>query len=334
MILVGICGWSRLYQAIPLSRRRGKTTLRAYAELFQAAEVNSSFYRFHRAETYRKWRADVPQGFEFTIKCHRSISHEARLRATKEALRNMGRMVEAAEACESRVLVLQTPASLRAGEETLGEVGRFLEGVEKGETDLAWETRGNSWKKKEAKQMLKEFLERYGVVHVTDPFKIEPVAFGDFAYFRLHGLPGYNLRYTYTNNQLLHLNKLLKRYERKTGRVYVFFNNYNMYRDAERFLALRRNGEPPPSPFGPRSLWWTLRTIEDWPITKEQLLSRCGLWRCWVEPNMGVTLEAILQKFRDKTYSGLEDVVEEARRFWEETGYPTSEEVERGSSPP
>jgi len=40
-------------------------------------------------------------------------------------------------------------------------------------------------------------------------------------------------------------------------------------------------------------------------------------------------LSTILQEFREKTYGGLEDVVEEAGTVWLETGYPNSEEVER-----
>ncbi len=329
MILIGTCGWSRLYQALPPSRRRGRSVLQAYADLFPVAEVNSSFYRFHRVETYRRWREEVPESFEFTIKCHRSITHEERLRATETALGNMQKMAEAAEACGAEALVLQTPASLRAGEKTLREAERFFERAERGGTSLAWETRGESWEGEEARRALRELLERYGIVHVTDPFKIEPVALGEFTYFRLHGLPDYNLRYTYTNGQLLHLYKLLKGYERKTGRVYVLFNNYAMYRDAERLQALHREGELPPTPFGPRSVWWTLRVLEEWPSTKEQLLSRCGRWRCWVEPDRSVELGTILQRFRDRTYTRLEEVLEEAERIWEETGYPTSEEAER-----
>jgi len=327
--LIGACGWSRLYEAIPPSTRSGKSILQAYARLFPVVEINSSFYRFHKTETYQSWRNEVPESFEFTIKCHESISHKARLRATEESLKAMEKIAEAAEACGAKVLLLQTPASLRAGEETIEEAAAFFESVKKEGITLAWETRGESWEKEEARCALKEILERFEVIHVTDPFKLEPVFLSGFAYFRLHGLPSYNLNYTYTNNQLMHLSALLKQYEERAGRVYVLFNNYAMYRDAERFQALNREGELPPSPFGPRSVWWTLRTFEDWPTTKEQLLRRCGRWRCWVEPNRGVMLSTILQEFREKTYGGLEDVVEEAGTVWLETGYPNSEEVER-----
>jgi uncharacterized protein YecE (DUF72 family) len=308
--------------------RRGKSALRAYAEILHAAEVNSSFYQFHRTETYRGWRREVPEGFEFTIKCHRSISHEARLRATEEALENMRRLVEAAEAYSAKVLVLQTPASLGAGGENLREAEKFFEKVERGKAALAWETRGESWDSEEARRMLREVLERYEVVHVTDPFKLEPVTFSRLVYFRLHGLPGYNLRYTYTNAQLLQLHELLQGYEKEAGQVYVFFNNYAMYRDAERLQALHRDGKLPPSPFGPRSVWWALHSFEDWPTTKEQLLSRCGRWRCWVEPTRSVELSTILRRFREHQYRELEEAIEEAERVWEETSYPTAEEVE------
>jgi len=331
MILIGACGWSRLYEAVPPSMRSGKSTLQAYAGLFPVAEINSSFYRFHKTETYRSWRNEVPESFEFTIKCHESISHKARLCTTEETLKAMQKMTDAAEACGAKVLLLQTPASLRAGEETIKEAAPFFQSVKKKGVSLAWETRGKSWEKEEARCALKELLEKFEVVHVTDPLKLEPVFFSGFAYFRLHGLPSYNLNYTYTNNQLLHLYELLKHYEEKAGRVYVLFNNYAMYRDAERFQALNRDGELPSSPFGPRSVWLALRTFEDWPTTKEQLLRRCGLWRCWVEPDRSVELSTILRRFRERHYQGLEDAVEEAERVWKENDYPTAEEVEKKS---
>jgi len=329
VIFIGTCGWSRLYQALPLRLRRGKSTLQAYTESFPVVEVNSSFYRFHKTATYQSWRKETPEDFEFTIKCHRSISHKARLKATEEALKGMDRRVEAAEACRARVLILQTSASLRAGEETMKEAAMFFESVERGGISLAWETRGESWEKEEARRPLKEVLQRYGIVHITDPFKLEPVSVSGFAYFRLHGLPGYNLGYTYANSQLLRLYELLKRYEEEAGKVYVLFNNYAMYRDAERLQTLHRNGELPPSPFGPYSIWWTLRTFEDWPATEDHLLKRCRRWRCWVDTARSVEIGVVLSRFRDKTYGGLEEAVEEAKGVWEETGYPTAEEVER-----
>ncbi|KYH37812.1 MAG: hypothetical protein AYL28_004940 [Candidatus Bathyarchaeota archaeon B23] len=326
MILVGTCGWSRLYEFLSPKEREGRPLLEAYAKLFPVAEVNSSFYRFHRPSTYRGWRHCVPEKFEFTIKCHRSITHEELLKPTERALEAMERMYEAAEACNAWLLLLQTPTSLRPSEEAFRGAEAFFEEVSREAFQLAWETRGSAWEEAGARRRLSSLLERFDLIHVTDPLKLMSASLGETAYFRLHGLTVYNLRYSYTNAQLLELRRRLEALEAK--RIYVFFNNYAMYRDAYRFLKLLREGEPPPSPFGPASLYWALRGFDDWPASRETLLERCGRWRCWVKPSKAVPLERILRHLSEGTYGGVEELVEEAVRLWGKLGYPSADEVE------
>lgn len=54
--------------------------MQRYAQVFNAVEINSSFYRPHRSTTYRRWAAAVPEQFRFSVKFPRSISHEHALR--------------------------------------------------------------------------------------------------------------------------------------------------------------------------------------------------------------------------------------------------------------
>lgn len=172
-------------------------------------------------------------------------------------------MVERSEACGTRVLLIQTPGSLVAEESVFHDADRLFERVETERIALAWETRGKSWMDKAARRRLANLLDKHKTVHVTDPLKHDPVFVTDIAYFRLHGLPGYNLRYTYTNHELEELYRKLKAYEDEVETVYVFFNNYAMYRDAQRLLSLHRTGKLPASPFGANSVAWTLRAFED-----------------------------------------------------------------------
>ena len=51
------------------------------------AEINSSFHRSHRVEVYRRWAAQTPPGFRFSVKLPRSITHDGRLRRAREPLR-------------------------------------------------------------------------------------------------------------------------------------------------------------------------------------------------------------------------------------------------------
>ncbi|MFQ6065329.1 MAG: DUF72 domain-containing protein, partial [Candidatus Bathyarchaeia archaeon] len=155
-----------------------------------------------------------------------------------------------------------------------------------------------------------------------------PTFVTNIAYFRLHGLPGYNLRYTYTNRQLQELYEKLKAYENKVETVYLFFNNYAMYRDAQRLLTLHRTRKLPASPFGAKSVAWTLRTFEDWPTTKSQLQEKCGGWYCWIAPDKTVKLKEIIQYFREREYADANEVEKEAERIWDRTGFPSAQQVE------
>jgi uncharacterized protein YecE (DUF72 family) len=72
---VGTAGWTiptRHAGELPLDG----THLERYAQKFPAVEINSSFYRAHRPETYERWALSAPAGFRFAVKMPRAITHE------------------------------------------------------------------------------------------------------------------------------------------------------------------------------------------------------------------------------------------------------------------
>ena len=75
---VGTAGW-----AIPRDEAHRFPTdgsgLARYAARFNAVEINSTFYRSHRASTYARWVETTPPDFRFAVKLPRAITHEARL---------------------------------------------------------------------------------------------------------------------------------------------------------------------------------------------------------------------------------------------------------------
>lgn len=54
--------------------------LSRYAAVFNAVEINSSFYKHHRERTYARWATEVPGDFRFAVKMSKEITHETRLR--------------------------------------------------------------------------------------------------------------------------------------------------------------------------------------------------------------------------------------------------------------
>ncbi len=319
MLKVGTCGWTRVYQAFPKSE--GESLLQSYARHFPVVEINSSYYKYHKVSTYKKWKEETPDGFEFTVKCHKFISQRPKLEPTGEMLRSFQRVVEGAKACNAKAILIQTPKSLRATDEVLNKAEEFFKSIDPRGIPVVWETRGESWEKNESRRKLALMLEKCGITHVTDLLKIDPAFVEDIAYFRLHGLPGYNLKYTYANSELRRLYEKAREYDGKVKTVYIFFNNYAMYRDAERFMHLMRSGELPPSPFGPKSVFYALRPFRGWPITKEMLLERCGGWFVWVKPNKSVKLREILKHISSREYADLDDLENEVKKIWGRIGF-------------
>ncbi|GKT13170.1 DUF72 domain-containing protein [Acidovorax sp. SUPP2522] len=55
---------------------------------FPAIELNGSFYALQRPSSYARWAADTPEGFVFTVKAPRYITHILRLREARAAVAN------------------------------------------------------------------------------------------------------------------------------------------------------------------------------------------------------------------------------------------------------
>jgi uncharacterized protein YecE (DUF72 family) len=84
-IRIGCAGWG-LPSAKAGAFPSPGTHLERYVRVLPAVEVNSSFYRPHRRETWERWAASVPPGFRFSVKVPRQITHFRRLREADPAL--------------------------------------------------------------------------------------------------------------------------------------------------------------------------------------------------------------------------------------------------------
>lgn len=83
-----------------------------YAERFATVEINYSFYRMPSEKTVAGWVAETPEGFRFTLKAPKRITHERRLRDATESLR---RFCDLAAQLGPRlgVMLFQLPPNLK-----------------------------------------------------------------------------------------------------------------------------------------------------------------------------------------------------------------------------
>ena len=88
---------------------------------------------------------------------------------------------------------------------------------------------------------MKRLCDQLDLIHVVDPFRLRPVHSHPTAYYRLHGIGGreVNYSYRYTAQDLKKLVEIIKG-EEEGGRekLYVMFNNVAMAEDARRLKRL------------------------------------------------------------------------------------------------
>jgi uncharacterized protein YecE (DUF72 family) len=183
---IGTAGWS-LARDQQRHFPAGDSHLARYAQVFPAVEINSTFYRPHRAATFERWAATVPRSFRFSVKLPGAITHDHRLRGSTRLLE---RFLDDLEPLGRKLgcLLVQLPPSLpfetRAARAFLQALrARFDRGI-------AIEPRHPSWFHSRAGQLLRQ----HEVARVAaDPPRAEeggePGGWPGLAYFRLHGSP-------------------------------------------------------------------------------------------------------------------------------------------------
>jgi uncharacterized protein YecE (DUF72 family) len=83
---IGTSGWSYAgWKSGFYAGVRNKDWLQYCAQRFTVLEVNGSFYRQVKPETFSKWRDSVPADFRFAIKGHRFLTHHKKLDPPRES---------------------------------------------------------------------------------------------------------------------------------------------------------------------------------------------------------------------------------------------------------
>jgi uncharacterized protein YecE (DUF72 family) len=186
LVRIGTAGW-----AVPKACREAFPTegsgLARYAAIFDAAEINTSFYRPHRPSTYARWAETVPDGFRFAVKLPRAITHERRLVSAREPLEVF---LAEVSALGDRLgpLLIQLPPSLSFEPEAALP---FLDDLRsRFDRDVVIEPRHASWFAPEVDGSLDERrIARVAADPARVPAAAEPGGWPGLVYYRLHGSP-------------------------------------------------------------------------------------------------------------------------------------------------
>ncbi len=182
--LIGCAGWSLDREHQPAFVGEG-THLQRYASRLDAVEINSSFYRPHRQQTYARWALSVPAGFRFCVKVPKQITHVQRLQGCEIAL---DEFLTQCAALQEKLgcLLVQLPPSLTFEESTAN--GFFNALRQRFSGFVVLEPRHESWV--QAGPLL--VSHRIAQARV-DPSRISndslPGGWQGLKYWRLHGAP-------------------------------------------------------------------------------------------------------------------------------------------------
>src|ERR1700752_5222014 len=89
-IRIGISGWRYApWRGVFYPKGLAQKDELAFASrALPTIEINGSFYSLQRPESYAQWHADTPEGFLFSVKGPRFITHVKRLKEIEEPLAN------------------------------------------------------------------------------------------------------------------------------------------------------------------------------------------------------------------------------------------------------
>jgi uncharacterized protein YecE (DUF72 family) len=230
---IGTAGWT-IPRTVADEFPANGTHLERYARVFSCAEINSTFYRAHRARSYLRWAASVPDTFRFAVKLRRTITHERRLVGCDDLTREF--LEETAALGKTRgVILIQLPPSLAYDEAIATHFFAHLRRHYTGA--VACEPRHASWFVPD----VNAHLRACAVSRVAaDPARAPQAAFpgGDLAmrYFRWHGAP----RMYWSTYEAPQLQALAGTVAAGDGPVWCIFDNTAHGAATENALALGR----------------------------------------------------------------------------------------------
>ncbi len=153
-----------------------------YAERFDTVELNASFYRLPAPRTFEAWRRRTPEGFLWSLKASRYITHVKRLRDVGEPLK---RFYQAATALGAKLgaVLFQLPPSL-AYDPALADA--FLDLLPQ-TFRHAVEVRHPSWLDERFFEALGARGVAFCISDTAGRYPYQEAVTADFVYLRLHG---------------------------------------------------------------------------------------------------------------------------------------------------
>ena len=293
--LVGAGGWA--YFQVP-----NKPPLKAYSEVFDFVEVNSTFYEYPNLCTVEGWRRTVPEDFTFSLRCHQDLTHRIGLKPAEEAYAVFNQMKTYCKLLNAPFLVLETPASKNFTATEIRDARNFLSSISTDGLQLVWEYRAQFIP--EVSRLMQDF----GIIQSVDLSLQKPQLDSDVVYSRVFGKGKHNL-YQFTDEELTEMEENATS-KPQLKKIAVSFHGARMYNDAARSQRHLRIGKflPVTSYFGVQSAKAVLSEDTKFPKNKTELIADQGWKVIDLSADKRVHLSDVLSKIPQRTYRNIGEV--------------------------
>jgi len=224
--------------------------LARYAESFRAVEVNATYYRIPPPSTMEGMVRKTPDGFEFLVKAHQSMTHEKAAPDAATFAAFLAAVAPVQAAGRHRGVLLQFPWAFRPTLEARARLDLLAEQLAPA-GPLFVEFRHVSWVRERVFRYLDERGMGYcSVDEPALPGLVPALArlTGDVGYVRFHGRNaqtwwgrggGDRYDYDYKPEELQSWVTKIRALAEKASKVYVFFNNCHAGQAARNALLMR-----------------------------------------------------------------------------------------------
>lgn len=190
-----------------------------YASQFSAVEVNATFYRTFKDQTYQNWRQRAPQDFGYVLKAPRLITHRKYLLDVATDIRNFYQSCTLLEE-KFELILLQIAPNMPYDLDRLHKALQAFPDASK----VAVEFRRQEWLNQDTLSMLSAIGAT--ICNVDSPKqRVGNELTSHKAYLRMHGRQHW-YAYNYSDDELKQVAQLARDLAgRGAESVYIFFNN-------------------------------------------------------------------------------------------------------------
>jgi uncharacterized protein YecE (DUF72 family) len=190
-----------------------------YTQHFDTLELNVTFYRFPTVNSLKGWYEKAPEGFSFSAKVPRSITHFKKFADTERMIGDFYNLLREGLKEKLACVLFQLPPTLTYSEEVLEKIISQLDPS----FNNVIEFRHESWWRKNVQAFLQKRNISFSGVSFPKISNEDAVINTSLCYYRFHGVP----KLFYSEYDKTFIEKIYEQIKKnkKVTSAFIYFNN-------------------------------------------------------------------------------------------------------------